>query len=666
MKKILAILTIAIALSFNVQEVMASMTENSSRISNYNSVVELPTVEILNFSNNDSNIRIKIVDDYRKFRGNKIIVRYNVGNYKYESYANISTSHLNIYLGVRTSMEYKLYYKDSNNEEHYLCTFSSGFINDIYSNSDYISGRLTPNSDMKITINDDIYTYNTGNGSFTFKIKKYPKDTKVNFEISHDSGNKSIYTETIKGNDVYIDYIYPRSTYVEVEGPKNGTVEATIGNKTYKSNLESNGRYTVTYPKQKIGTKISVVAYDSQGHISKTITDNIIKDTVEVYVEDQMVRPNSIIGTTERNSNIKVTIDNKVYTGKSNSLGEFRIKYPSQKIGTIIKLDVVDIDGQKSGTKIYKVAKRSTTIPKIVISDLDMEYIEGYWGEEYPEKIEAIVAGKTYTVDMTNKSSEFKIKIPKQKLGTYIKIKGTDINGYTTDISTYKISNKPIKLNVNNILVRKNTVSGTTEKKAKVKIKIGNKTYNTTANNNGKFNVKVGYLNENTLVKIKSTNAKGYYSYNEEVVETPNIYINCKNIGANSTKVTGNVKGNISGDYIEVKIGNKIYKGKISNNKYSVKIPRQKYNTKCTVRIMGKYKNILGTRTIKVYRTDYVKIGMTKTQVKQSTWGKPIRINTYTSSYGTTEQWVYELNKNSTAYLYFKKGKLYYIDKFNL
>ena len=49
-----------------------------------------------------------------------------------------------------------------------------------------------------------------------------------------------------------------------------------------------------------------------------------------------------------------------------------------------------------------------------------------------------------------------------------------------------------------------------------------------------------------------------------------------------------------------------------------------------------------------------VKIGMSKQEVLDSNWGKPIKKNITTTIYGTREQWVYE-NYN---YLYFENGKL--------
>lgn len=49
-----------------------------------------------------------------------------------------------------------------------------------------------------------------------------------------------------------------------------------------------------------------------------------------------------------------------------------------------------------------------------------------------------------------------------------------------------------------------------------------------------------------------------------------------------------------------------------------------------------------------------VTIGMTKQQVLDSMWGEPEKINTTTTKYGVSEQWVYP-NGN---YLYFENGKL--------
>lgn len=62
-------------------------------------------------------------------------------------------------------------------------------------------------------------------------------------------------------------------------------------------------------------------------------------------------------------------------------------------------------------------------------------------------------------------------------------------------------------------------------------------------------------------------------------------------------------------------------------------------------------------------KTTYIKnptIGMTKSEVENSTWGKPKKINKTTTSYGIHEQWVYYGNK----YLYFDNGILTSIQEY--
>ena len=56
----------------------------------------------------------------------------------------------------------------------------------------------------------------------------------------------------------------------------------------------------------------------------------------------------------------------------------------------------------------------------------------------------------------------------------------------------------------------------------------------------------------------------------------------------------------------------------------------------------------------KIKKQQGVRIGMSKQDVLDSSWGKPTKINKSVYSWGTTEQWVYP-NYN---YLYFENGKL--------
>ena len=55
------------------------------------------------------------------------------------------------------------------------------------------------------------------------------------------------------------------------------------------------------------------------------------------------------------------------------------------------------------------------------------------------------------------------------------------------------------------------------------------------------------------------------------------------------------------------------------------------------------------------------KIGMTGEEVKNTSWGSPNKINKYTYSWGTEEQWVYD----NYRYVYFENGKVISISETN-
>lgn len=65
------------------------------------------------------------------------------------------------------------------------------------------------------------------------------------------------------------------------------------------------------------------------------------------------------------------------------------------------------------------------------------------------------------------------------------------------------------------------------------------------------------------------------------------------------------------------------------------------------------------TTSTTLYRTTkerpLPRIGMTKSEVEQSSWGKPSEINRTTTQYGVREQWVYR-GTSKTKYIYFEDG----------
>ena len=72
--------------------------------------------------------------------------------------------------------------------------------------------------------------------------------------------------------------------------------------------------------------------------------------------------------------------------------------------------------------------------------------------------------------------------------------------------------------------------------------------------------------------------------------------------------------------------------------------------TNATYQIYARYSN--DANSLKIEKLEKPRIGMTKTEVKNSTWGSPEKINKTTTSYGVHEQWCYSNYK----YIYFENG----------
>lgn len=192
-------------------------------------------------------------------------------------------------------------------------------------------------------------------------------------------------------------------------------------------------------------------------------------------------------------------------------------------------------------------------------------------------------------------------------------------------------------------------------------MKIGKKTYTNSVSKYGTFSVNIPKQKLNTKIKVRSVDAsKNASGYVEKTVDTPaDTYVYSKDVTVKATKITGKVTKNIKGDTVKAIIGKKVYKGKIDKkHKFSIKIPKQKARKIIKIQYIDSLGSIIDTDSERVFTSHYVKIGMTKSQVLDTSWGKPDDINTTINAYYTWEQWVY----GWSTFLYFKNGKLVSID----
>ncbi len=75
---------------------------------------------------------------------------------------------------------------------------------------------------------------------------------------------------------------------------------------------------------------------------------------------------------------------------------------------------------------------------------------------------------------------------------------------------------------------------------------------------------------------------------------------------------------------------------------------------------LDKYKNKKGSFSSMVYLGNTIYVGMSSSDVVLTTWGKPIRRN----SYGSMQQWIFK-SGSTVLYVYIENGKVVSLQKFN-
>ena len=121
---------------------------------------------------------------------------------------------------------------------------------------------------------------------------------------------------------------------------------------------------------------------------------------------------------------------------------------------------------------------------------------------------------------------------------------------------------------------------------------------------------------------------------------------------------------NIFGSTIEETAISYIYSGK---DEYEFDFPKPQHLDICSVSwnsntllayMRAKPQSVKETETVS--SSEFItkkepSIGMTATEIKQSTWGEPSTINKTTTRYSVQEQWVYR-SSGKTKYIYFENG----------
>ncbi|MFT4146133.1 MAG: Ig-like domain-containing protein [Mobilitalea sp.] len=467
---------------------------------------------------------------------------------------------------------------------------------------------------------------------------------------------------------------YPKMLVGSVDTEKDTItyVVAQIGKESYKAKVDNEGEFVIEYPAQKVGTSITLVGYDEHGCNSEALklkVENTYSIEEANYVKHIYLSQATGYTTYDIARRLCVQIGDKVYysdySKKRNQV--LKVTYPTQKIGTEVKVWFEEQNGSYSKTVKKKVEDKKLYVDKY---DLQTTFIMGeistmIWGEEENLKLKSanvVINGKTYKGTIQNEV--FSIGFPQQKLGQKVTLNMVDVDGYKCT-ETLEIVNKPIALDVNTIYYNSTKVTGTTVEKAKVVVKIGGKKYTATANASGKFSVNIKASKSGTGVSVTSTSPEGYFNTVDTKVESQygDVYFETI-IYKNTTTVNVNCTNGNKGDVITLKVGSNTYKKELSQTKKSqtvtFKIAAQSAGKQVKITLLDSFGKERGSNSTMVYIGDTIKVGMTEAEIVLTTWGAPVRKNNWSGSI----QWVFERG-SSTVYAYIKNGKVYTIQHLN-
>jgi len=380
---------------------------------------------------------------------------------------------------------------------------------------------------------------------------------------------------------------------------KNGSILGT-------GYSDSNGRFSVSIPRQVANTKL--VVYAEKNGVKSDEATLIVKDkTAPVVSKVNSVSDSatSVTGTTEGKAVVTVKAGAKILgQATADAKGAFQVKITKQKAGT--KLTIYAEDSAKNKSKEITVTVADKTAPVVSKVNSVGDSTTTVTGTTEGKAVVTVKAGTKKLGQATaDAKGAFKVKIAKQKAGTKLTIYAEDSAKNKSKEITVTVADKtaPVVSKVNSVGDSTTTVTGTTEGKAVVTVKAGSKKLGqATADAKGAFKVKIAKQKAGTkltvyaedkvknkskdvIVTVKDKTAPGTPTVNKVTTKTTSISGKAEK-GATVYLYKGS-------SYIGKNVVNK-------NGSYKINMKKQKKNTTLTLYAQDKAGNKSKKKEIKV------------------------------------------------------------------
>ncbi|MBC1917120.1 hypothetical protein HCJ46_00005, partial [Listeria booriae] len=445
-------------------------------------------------------------------------------------------------------------------------------IDNVTTDDEKVTGTGINGATVTVKVGNQDYTATVENNRYSIDIAKQPVGTEITAKQTLNGETSSSVSTTVTQGTVAaptIDNVTTDDEKVTGTGINGATVTVKVGGQDYPATV-TDGKYSVTIPKQAFGTEITATQ-TLNGKTSSDVKTTVTQGTVApptinpVTTDDEIVKGTGINGAT-----VTVMIGNQEYPATVTN-NEYSVAVPKQPSGTIISAKQT-LNGKTSDLATTTVGQGTVAAPTInsLTSDDVMARGTGITGAV----VTITIGSATYTGTVSN--GNYAIEIPKQAAGTVVYAKQTLFGQTSNDAQTTVTQGSVSVPTINTVTTDSTTVTGSGINGATVTVKIGNQEYPATVAN-GTYSVTIEKQPFGTEITAKQslngqTSDAASTTVTQGTVANPTINA----VTSNDTIVTGS---GITGATVTLSVGGQDYPGTVTNGAYSITIPKQAAGT---------------------------------------------------------------------------------------
>jgi hypothetical protein len=316
-------------------------------------------------------------------------------------------------------------------------------VNKVTNKATEVTGKAEKSSTVTVKIGTKNYSSKVdADGNYSVGIPVQNSGTTISVTAKDSAGNvsdgKSVTVSRVAPNMPTVNSVSNKASTVSGKAEKSSTVTVKIGTKNYTGKADSYGDFKITIPVQNADKKLDVTATDIDGKVSASRTVTVKRVAPNMPVVNKVTNKATVVsGKTEKYATVSVKIGTKTYSKKADVDGNYKVTIPVQNAGTSLKVTAKDSAGAVSASRTVSVERVAPDVPVVNAVKSTSTSVTG--NAEKNSTVTAKIGTKSYSAKV-DAYGKFKITIPKQKIGTVIKVTAKDSKGNVSATREIKVT----------------------------------------------------------------------------------------------------------------------------------------------------------------------------------------------------------------------------------